>query len=170
MQRRLSQRGILYLARAAMIAALYLVLTWISALFGLSGMGVLQLRISEALCILPIFTAAAVPGVTVGCLLANLLTGAALPDIIFGTLATLLGAVGTGLLRRMPFVAMLPPVLANTLIIPFVIRYAYVDVAESLPFLFLTVGIGEILSIFLFGTLLYLSLRPVCRRLFPDEQ
>ena len=169
MSKQPNKRGVAYLARASMIAALYLVLTWISALFGLSGMGAIQLRISEALCVLPIFTAAAVPGVTVGCLIANLLTGAALPDIIFGTLATLIGAVGTGLLRRTPPLAMLPPVLANTLIIPFVIRYAYVDVAESLPFLFLTVGIGEVLSVFLFGTLLYLSLRPVRYRIFGED-
>ena len=78
-----NRRGVAYLARAGIIAALYIVLTWISALFGLSGMGAIQLRISEALCILPIFTAAAVPGVTVGCLLANVFTGAALPDMHF---------------------------------------------------------------------------------------
>ena len=164
-----NRRGVAYLARAGIIAALYIVLTWISALFGLSGMGAIQLRISEALCILPIFTAAAVPGVTVGCLLANIFTGAALPDIVFGTLATLIGVIGTRFLRRCVPLAMLPPVLANTLIIPFVIRYAYVDVAESLPFLFLTVGVGEALSVFLFGTLLYVALRPIRYRLFPDE-
>ena len=163
-----NKRGAAYLARAGIIAALYVVLTWIAALFGLSGQGAIQLRISEALCVLPIFTAAAVPGVTIGCLLANLLTGAALPDIIFGTLATFLGVVGTRLLRRSVPLAMLPPVIANTLIIPFVIRYAYVDVAESLPFLFLTVGVGEALSVFLFGTLLYLALRPVRYRVFGE--
>ena len=169
MQNRRNGRSVAHLARAGIIAALYVVLTWISALFGLSGMGAIQLRISEALCILPILTAAAVPGVTLGCLLANLFTGAALPDIIFGTLATLIGVVGTRLLRRRVPLAMLSPVLANTLVIPFVIRYAYVDVAESLPFLFLTVGIGEALSVFLFGTLLYFALRPIRYRLFPDE-
>ena len=169
MQKRIPGRHVAHLARAGIIAALYVVLTWISALFGLSGMGAIQLRISEALCILPVFTAAAVPGVTLGCLLANLFTGAALPDIIFGTLATLLGAVGTRLFRKKVPLAMLPPVLANTLIIPFVIRYAYVDVSESLPFLFLTVGVGEALSVCLFGTLLYLALRPIRYRIFPDD-
>jgi len=168
MQNQINGRRVAYLTRAGIIAALYVVFTWISALFGLSGMGAIQLRISEALCILPIFTAAAVPGVTVGCLAANLLTGAALPDIVFGTLATFLGAVGTRLLRRVVPLAMLPPVLANTLIIPFVIRFAYVDVAESLPFLFLTVGVGEALSVCLFGTLLYVALRPVCYRIFGE--
>ena len=169
MQKRTLGRRVAHLARAGIIAALYVVLTFISALFGLSGLGAIQLRISEALCILPVFSAAAVPGVTLGCLLANLFTGAALPDIIFGTLATLLGAVGTRLLRKKVPLAMLPPVLANTLIIPFVIRYAYVDVAESLPFLFLTVGVGELLSVALFGTLLYFALRPIRHRIFPDD-
>ena len=147
-----------YLTHAAVIAALYVALTWLSALFGLSGMGAVQLRLSEALCVLPYFTFAAVPGVSVGCLLANLLTGAALPDIIFGTLATLLGALGTYLLRRWRFLSVLPPIVANTVIVPFVIRYAYLDVSESLPFLFATVGLGEVLSVGVFGTLLLLAL------------
>ena len=160
-------RSVLYLTYAGIIAALYVVLTWLSALFGLSGMGAIQLRLSEALCVLPYFTAAAVPGVTVGCLLANIFTGAALPDIIFGTLATLLGAVGTRLLRRYRYLAPLPPILSNTLIIPFVIRFAYVDVTESLPFLFLTVGIGELLSVGVFGTILLLALYRHRTRIFP---
>ena len=105
---------VLYLTYAGVIAALYIVLTWFSALFGLSGMGAIQLRLSEALCVLPYFTAAAVPGVTVGCLLANVFTGAALPDIIFGTLATLLGAIGTRLLRRYRYLAPLPPIMFST--------------------------------------------------------
>lgn len=153
-----SYRRMRYLTHAAIIAALYVVLTWVSAIFGLSGMGAVQLRLAEALCVLPYFTAAAIPGVSVGCLLANLLTGAAVPDILFGTLATLIGAFGTYLLRRWRFLAALPPITANTLIIPFVIRYAYVDVTESLPFLFFTVGLGEILSVGVLGTLLLLAL------------
>lgn len=156
-----------YLTYAGIMAALYVILTWFSALLGLSGMGAIQLRLSEALCVLPYFTAAAVPGVTIGCLLANLLTSAALPDIIFGTLATLLGAIGTRLLRRNRYLAILPPILSNTLIIPFVIRYAYVDVSESLPFLFLTVGIGEILSVGVFGMILLVSLQKHRHRIFP---
>ena len=147
-----------FLTHAAMIAAIYVALTWLSSLVGLSGMGAIQLRLSEALCVLPYFTAAAIPGVSIGCLLANLLTGAALPDVIFGTLATVIGAFGTYCLRRFRFLAAVPPIVANTLIVPFVIRYAYLDVSESLPFLFLTVGLGEILSIGLFGTLLLLAL------------
>ncbi|MBR2311864.1 MAG: QueT transporter family protein [Clostridia bacterium] len=154
------------LTRAGVIAGLYVALTWISALLGLSGMGAIQLRLSEALCVLPYFTVAAVPGVTVGCLLANLLTGAALPDIIFGTLATLIGAVGTRCLRRNRYLAPLPPIVANTVMIPFVIRYAYTDVAESLPFLFVTVGIGEILSVGVLGMLLLFALEKHKHRIF----
>ncbi len=160
-------RPVLYLTYAGIIAALYVVLTWFSAIFGLSGMGAIQLRLSEALCVLPYFTAAAVPGVTVGCLLANIFTGAALPDIIFGTLATLLGAVGTRLLRRYRYLAPLPPIVSNTAIIPFVIRFAYVDVTQSLLFLFLTVGLGELLSVGVFGTLLLLALYRHRNRIFP---
>ena len=87
-------KHILRLAQAAMIAALYIVLTFIANLLGIAS-GAVQIRFSEALTILPYFTVSAVPGLTVGCLLANILTGCALPDIIFGTLATLLGAVFT---------------------------------------------------------------------------
>ena len=157
-----------YLTHASVIAALYVALTWLSAAVGLSGMGAIQLRFSEALCILPYFTGAAVPGLAVGCLLANLFTGAAVPDVIFGTLATLLGAIGTRLLRRWRYLAPVPPIVANTVIIPFVIRFAYTDVTESLPFLFLTVGIGELLSVGVLGTVLLLALQKYKKRIFFD--
>lgn len=147
-----------YLTHAALIAAMYVVLTYLSSFFGLSGQSVIQCRFSEALCILPYFTAAAIPGVTIGCLLANLLTAAALPDILFGTLATLLGAIGTWLLRRWRYLAPVPPILANTLIIPFVIRFAYTNMEESLPFLFATVLVGEVISCGVLGLLLLLAL------------
>lgn len=110
-------KHILRLAQAAMIAALYIVLTFIANLLGIAS-GAVQIRFSEALTILPYFTVSAVPGLTVGCLLANILTGCALPDIIFGTLATLLGAVFTRLLRKYKWLAPVPPILANALIIP----------------------------------------------------
>ncbi len=167
--RKNTHRQLLFLTYASIIAALYVVLTWLCSLLGLSGMGAIQLRLSEALCVLPYFTAAAVPGLTVGCLLANLFTGAALPDIVFGTLATFLGAVGTRLLRRWRYLSPLPPILSNTVIIPFVIRYAYVDVTDSLPFLFLTVGLGEVLSVGVFGTILLLALQKYRYRIFKDE-
>lgn len=154
----------LYLCYAAMIAALYVALTYLSAAFGLSS-GVIQCRISEALCILPLFTSAAIPGLAIGCFIANLLTGAAPLDIVFGTLATLLGALGTYALRRWKYTAPWPAVLANTLIIPFVLRFVY-NVPDALPFLFLTVGIGEVISAGIFGYILMFSLQPVKNKIF----
>ena len=91
-----------FIVHAAMIAAIYVVLTYFISAFNLAS-GAIQVRISEALTILPYFTPAAIPGLFVGCLLANLLTGAAIYDVIFGSLATLLGAVGTYLLRKHKF-------------------------------------------------------------------
>ena len=145
-----------YLTEAAMIAALYVLLTYLASLFGLSS-GAIQLRFSEALCILPLFTPAAVPGLFFGCLIANLLTNAIIWDVVFGTLATLLGALGTYLLRRRSrYLAPLPPILANTLIIPAVI--CAIAGEFSLPiYLFnaLTIFIGEFLSCGVLGMLLY---------------
>ena len=135
-----------------MIAAIYVVLTLASNLFGLSS-GVIQVRFSEALTILPIFTPAAIPGLFLGCVLANLLTGALLPDIIFGGIATLIGAYFTYLLRKKPLLAPLPPVISNTLIIPLILRYVYCF-DGSLPYFMLTVGIGEIISCGVLGIIL----------------
>lgn len=82
-----------------MIAALYVVLTYITNLLGLAS-GTIQVRFSEALCILPVFTPAAIPGLFIGCLISNLITGGIIWDIIFGSIATLLGALGTYFLRK----------------------------------------------------------------------
>ena len=156
--------SILFLIQAAMIAALYVVLTALAAGFDLSS-GAIQVRFSEVLTILPFFTPAAVPGVTLGCLLANLLTGAALPDIVFGTLATLLGALGTRMLRKHRFLCTLPPVLSNGIIIPLVLRYAYA-IPGALWFLALTVGAGELICCVIFGGILISVL--LRGRLFPS--
>ncbi len=157
--------SILFLIQAAMIAALYVVLTALAAGFDLAS-GAIQVRFSEVLTILPFFTPAAVPGVTLGCLLANLLTGAALPDIVFGTLATLLGALGTRMLRKHRFLCTLPPVLSNGIIIPLVLRYAYA-IPGALWFLALTVGAGELICCVIFGGILISVLLPHRGRLFP---
>ncbi len=152
------------LCHAAIIASLYIVFTYVAATLGLAS-GAIQLRLSEALCILSVFTPAAVPGLTLGCLISNLATGCLPTDILFGTLATLLGAIGGRLLRRNPYLAPIPTVLANTLIVPFVLAFAY-RVEESLPFLFLSVGIGEVLSAYLLGVLLYLPLKKKQSQIF----
>lgn len=145
------------------IAALYVALTLVSAAVGLSS-GVIQLRLSEALCILPVFIPAAIPGLTVGCLVANIVTGCVPMDVLFGTLATLLGALGTYALAHCPhmnrvgrWLSPVPTVVANTLIVPFVLKYAY-NVGDAIWFIVLTVGAGEILSAGLLGTGLRIAL------------
>lgn len=143
---------VLFVAQGAMIAALYVALTYLSNLAGLAS-GAVQLRLSEALTILPVFTAAGIPGLFLGCILANTLTGCALWDVVFGSLATLLGAVGTRLLRRYRILPLLPPILANTLIVPFVLAYVY-HAEGTIPLFMLTVGAGEILSCGVLGWLL----------------
>ncbi|MBE5930649.1 MAG: QueT transporter family protein [Lachnospiraceae bacterium] len=141
-----------HLTTAAIIAALYVVFTGLSAALGLAS-GAIQVRLSEALTVLPYFTPAAVPGVTVGCLLANLLTGAPLPDIIFGTLASFLGVSGASFLRKKKYLIALPTILSNAIIIPLVLQHAY-GVKDAFWFLFLTVGAGEVISAGLLGGLL----------------
>ena len=142
-----------FIVHAAMIAAIYVVLTYFISAFNLAS-GAIQVRISEApdhsaVCFTP---AAAIPGLFVGCLLANLLTGAAIYDVIFGSLATLLGAVGTYLLRKHKVLCTLAPVVSNIIIIPLVLRYGYGLTMEyggrdwSIPFYILTVGAGRIIS------------------------
>ena len=119
----MKNKSVLFMAQAAMIAAIYVVLTIVFAPF---SFGEVQVRIAEALTILPVFTPAAIPGLFIGCLIGNILGGALLPDIIFGSLATLIGALFTYLLRkRSKFLAPLPPILANIVVVPFVLRYAY---------------------------------------------
>ena len=149
-------KNINYLTQAAMIAAIYVVLTYVFAPF---SFGEVQVRIAEALTILPVFTPAAIPGLFVGCLVGNILGGAILPDIIFGSLATLIGAFFTYQLRdKNKFLAPLPPIAANTIVVPFVLRYGY-GVALPIPFMMLTVGFGEVLSCGVLGMVLYFALR-----------
>ena len=132
------------MAQSAMIAALYVALTFVANMAGLAN-GAVQLRLSEALTVLPVFTPAAIPGLFGGCALSNLLTGCAVWDIVAGSLATLLGAIGTRLLRRYRALCLLPPILANVLIVPFVLAWVYM-MEGTIPFFMLTVGVGEVLS------------------------
>ena len=146
---------VLFIAQAAMIAAIFVVLTLIGASF---SYGEVQVRISEALTILPAFTPAAIPGVFLGCLISNILGGCILPDIIFGSLATLVGAVFTWMLRnKSKYLAPLPPIIANVLVVPFVLKYGYM-VPLPIPFMMLTVGIGEVISCGVLGLILYTAL------------
>lgn len=160
----MKNKNILFICQAAMIAALYIVLTFIANTLGLANYAI-QVRFSEALTILPYFTPAAIPGLTIGCLFSNWLTGCALTDIIFGTAATLAGALLTYALRRFKWLAPLPPIAANTLIIPWVLRYAY-GISDAVPFLMLTVGCGEFISAGIMGIFLLLSLERFGKNIF----
>jgi uncharacterized membrane protein len=144
------------LVTGGMIAAIYVVLTVLAAQFNLAS-GAIQVRFSEALTILPVFTVAAVPGLTIGCLLANLLTGLAVWDVVFGSVATLLGAVGTYLLRKKPLLAWIPPVVSNAVIVPIVLQKVY-GVPDSFWFLMATVGAGEVIACGVLGLALYKAL------------
>lgn len=154
----MKNKKVLFLTQAALIAAVYVVLTFLTNTLGLAS-GTIQVRLSELMTILPFFTPAAIPGLWLGCFLANLLTGCIIYDVIFGSIATLLGAIGTWLLRKHKFLCTLPPVIANMLIVPFVLRYAYGFVFEaggtdwSIPFYMLTVGIGEIICCCVLGSI-----------------
>lgn len=146
-----------FLTKSAVIAALYVVLTWISTMMGLSS-GVIQFRLSEMFAVLPMFTPAAIPGLFIGCVISNIMAGGVIWDVAFGSIATLLGAIGAWLLRKKSvYLVPIPTVAANMAIVPFVLRYAY-GAEGSLPFFALTVGIGEfvcagILGVFLAKTL-----------------
>ena len=164
-----NQTQIRSLTFAAVLAALYTVLTLLSSLFGLSG-GAVQLRLSESLTILPAICPAflvpgAVSGLAVGCFLSNFITGCAVWDVLFGTLATLLGALGTAAMRKFPRLAWISPVLANTLIVPQILIAVY-GAKEALWFLTLTVGIGELLSCGGLGLLVTY----VWKRVFPKDR
>ncbi|SFG18946.1 QueT transporter family protein [Oribacterium sp. WCC10] len=151
----MNNKKVVFITQAALIAALYVTLTFV---FAAISFGEVQLRIAEALTILPMFTPAAIPGLFVGCIIGNAMGGAVLPDIICGSLATLIGAYVTWLLRnRSPFIGCLPPIIANMIVVPFVLRYAY---AVTLPlwFMALTVGLGEVLGCGLLGCILYFAL------------
>lgn len=143
------------MTESALIAAVYVALV---LLFKPISFGAIQFRIAEALCILPFFSLSAVPGLALGCLLGNFFSGAAMPDVLFGTLATLLAAILSYKLRDInKWLVCLPPILANAIIVPFVLQYAY-GVPDSYFFLFATVGIGEILAVGVLGNILLLAL------------
>ncbi len=141
------------LALAGIIAALYVILTMITSIFGASS-GLIQIRLSEALCILAAFTPAAIPGLSIGCLIANILSGLALWDIIFGSIATLIGAIGTWLLRKNRILACLPPVIANTLIIPPILILEY-GISKAYIVVVASIFLSELISCLILGQIVY---------------
>ena len=158
----MKNKKLVFICQAAVIAALYVVLTYVFSAF---ASGVIQVRVSEALTILPAFTPAAIPGLVIGCLLSNTLTECVLLDIIFGSVATLIGALGSYALRRHTWLVPIPPIVSNMIIVPFVLRYAY-GATDAFPFMIATVGAGEIISCYLLGMILYGALKKVNHTLF----
>ena len=153
-----TKKQVVFICTAGIIAALYCVLTFISAAFGLASREI-QVRLSEALAVLPLFTPAAIPGLFIGCIVSNMLTGCVPLDTLFGSLATLIGAVlayfigcsarkteSTFLKVLIPF----PNVIANALIVPFVLKEVY-HLEGAVWFFMITVGIGELISSVVIG-------------------
>ena len=155
----------LELAQGAVIAALYVVLTLV---FAPISFGEVQLRVAEALTILPMFTTAAIPGLFVGCVIANLLGGAVIWDVIFGSLATLVGAVFSYMLRKNRWLVPIPAILANTVVVPFVLKYAY-GVDLPIPLLMVYIMLGEIAGCYILGELLATALLPHKAMLFGER-
>ena len=134
-----------FIVRAGLIAAIYVVLT---IMLGEKSFGPIQVRISEALVLLPLIDTAAVPGVAIGCFLANLFGGYGIIDIVFGSLVTLIAAYLTS---KMPnkILGIIPPVLLNTFIVSI-----WVSKINSWPYglTALTIGLGEFFSVAGLGT------------------
>lgn len=150
------------IAHGAIIAALYASLCLCLQPF---SYGYLQIRAAEALAVLPCFTAAAVPGLFIGCLTANIFGGCVIYDVIFGSLATLIGAAGTYMLRDRGFLKYIPPIAANTIAVPLILYYAY---GIKVPILIqaLAVGAGETIAVAGLGSVLYMGLKKLEKKLF----
>ena len=156
-----------WIAQGAAIAALYVVLTLV---FAPISFGPVQLRVSEALAVMPLFTSAAVPGLFIGCLLANILGGAAAADIVFGSLATLIGVWIGRKLRFNRWLVPVPTIISNSLIIPFVLRYGYGIADIPLPLMMAYIAAGEILGCYVLGELLAAAVLKRKDKFFADNR
>ena len=150
------KKKLTFITTAGLIAALYVALTYLCSALGLAS-GVIQVRFSEALAALCLFTPAAVPGLFIGCVISNLVTGCLPLDVVFGSLATLIGSFFAWYLRKHPIPALLMPVASNTLVVPFVLKLVY-EVGDAWWFCFVTVFAGEVISCVILGYILYISL------------
>jgi uncharacterized membrane protein len=156
-QKRFNVRSIV---EAGMIAALYAVTTLV---FAPISSGPIQVRISEALTVLPMFTPAAIPGLFVGCIVANIFTsGIGIYDVLFGSLATLVAAY---LSYKMPnrYLVPLPPVIVNAVVVGLVLHFG---MQAPLLYTMLTVGIGELIACYILGLPLIYLLEKYSRKLF----
>lgn len=145
-----------FLVKASLIAAIYVVLV---VLFAPISFSVFQVRIAEALTILPFFTPAAIPGVFIGCLLGNIIGGAVIWDIVFGSLATLIAAFLSYKLRRKSWLVPIPPIVMNTVVVGILLQYAY-GLEGGLLFLMGTVFVGEVIAVYGIGMILLNALKP----------
>ena len=153
-----------YLVKAGIIAAIYVVLVFV---FSFSSFGPIQFRVAEALTILPFFTSAAIPGLFVGCLIANILGGAVIWDIIFGSLATLLAAYLSYKLRKHTLLVPIPPIVVNSIVVGIILKLAY-GVPEGLLVLMGSVFLGQLVAIYGLGMILLKALTPF-KSMFSDE-
>lgn len=140
-----------------MIASLYVVLVLV---FSFSSFGPVQFRVAEALTILPFFTPAAIPGLFVGCLIANIVGGAIIWDTIFGSLATLLAAYLSYRLRHKEMLVPIPPILVNSVVVGLILKYAY-GIPEGLLILMGGVFLGQLVAVLVLGMILLNALKPV---------
>ena len=142
-----------YLTRAAVIAALYVVLTYLAGVMNLAY-GPVQFRFSEALTVLPVLFPEAIPGLFVGCVVSNLLSPYGALDLIVGSAATLLAAVWTAKCGRRWFAPM-PPVLANAVFVGAMLAWYEAGVSAGFLAAFAynaaTVGLGELIVCYALG-------------------
>lgn len=136
-----------FVIHAAVIAAIYATLTLLLAPF---SYGFMQIRVSEALTVLPFFTPAAIPGLFIGCLVSNILSPYGVLDMVLGSGATLIAAAGSYLLRSKPLLVPMPPVIANAIIIGCMLYYAY-GVPVNLFVIMGWIALGELIACYLIG-------------------
>ena len=153
-----------FITQGAVIAAIYVVLVLI---FDTFSFGPIQFRIAEMLTIMPYFTPAAIPGLFVGCLIANIIGGGLIWDIVFGSIATLIGAIGSYLVRKNKWLVPWPPIIANMVIVPFVLKYAYGYDGLLVYFMF-TVGLSEIIVCGIIGMALLTVMAKNREHIFKD--
>ncbi len=154
------------ITQGAAIAALYVVLT---LLFAPVSFGPIQLRVSEMLCVLPMFTPAAVPGLFAGCIIANILGGGIIPDVVFGSLATLTGAWLAYFLRSKRWLVPLPSVAANTVAVPLILKYGYGITDTALPLMAVYICAGELVSCYILGELFAGALLKIRKYIFYQQ-
>ncbi|MBO5913643.1 MAG: QueT transporter family protein [Clostridia bacterium] len=164
-----------YIVTAALIAAAYAALTYLSAAFGLAYGGI-QFRLSEALNILAAFTPAAIPGLVIGCIIGNIGSPMGLIDVAIGTVATLLAAISIRLLARLcknatPFVGIIPPTLFNAVLVGLEITWFLPEGVTWAGFsvIALEVAIGEIAVCGALGVPLYFTAKKYMNKLFKLE-